>query len=300
MPTPDQQPFFTVRIDISGCRFTVSLNDVPLFENPRGFPLTVELPVNQYMISGANELSFALKPADESGRFDEGVRAMITLKSRRNGAPRDTAVAVTGIVFSMADAKGRPGRGLGESPPSGKLDSTRQFSPSPLGDVTVEEVVAAGSPAAGDIKVSRKVTLTVPFPPWVWLSSQTITINSASQAELLAAYQAFWKVLSARDATTAMARCETKLREIGAAFYLNAQEARDYIQIDTLLNDDDVQLYKFVSEGVKMQLAGNNRLARLVSRKGQSPIVFVEKDHSAGHYVELWFCRTAKEWLIVR
>jgi hypothetical protein len=94
--------------------------------------------------------------------------------------------------------------------------------------------------------------------------------------------------------------CGRKMREIGTAFYLSEEEAQSYLQIEAMLQDDSIELFPWKPEGLKLEVFGGRRLARLVTRKGQSPIVFVAKDRSAGFYIELMYCRTANGWVICR
>lgn len=296
----NEKPFFALRIDTSGCRFSVCLNDVPILESEKGHSITVEIPVNQYLVSKTNQLSFSLKPAGDGAVFDPEARVEVALKVRRKGESREVGANVTDMVFSMADTNAPNALGVSGSSPPGRFASRQQFRASADGDVVVADVVVTSAASTGEVKASRNVMIPLDFPAWVWLSSQPIMEIPESQAALLREYQKLWDLLKARRAEDAIKLCEAKTRELAAAFYLTPTEAREYLKIEEMLQDDDVELFKFNEEGIKMHVFGNNRLARLVSRKGQSPIVFVEKDRSAGHYIELTYCKTDKGWVIIR
>jgi hypothetical protein len=77
---------------------------------------------------------------------------------------------------------------------------------------------------------------------------------------------------------------------------MTEQQARDTIEIGDMLQCDEIELRPMRERGLKLDVFGNGRLARIVDRDGDSPIYFREKDGSLDHYIPLTFCRSHRQW----
>jgi hypothetical protein len=292
------KPFITLWIDIACCVYSVRMNDVPVMEDEGGMPLTVELPINPYMISGANSLSITLKPSGDEQLFVKDARAEIKLKVRPKGAPKRESVEVTGIVFS--DAHTQNVSCIANSPPSGRFDSNRRFAAADSGDVIVKDVRVSKVSPHGRILVSREINMKLPFPPWIWLDSRPINDDKSTLDALADEYKKFWNLLNTRKVEEVHRLCNVMSDELTTALFLSPIESKSYLQIREMLEDNGIELYPWKPDGLSLHVFGNRRLARLVTTEGQSPIVFVTKARSAGYYFDLTYCRTGKGWVICR
>ncbi len=60
-----QKPYFTWRIETDGARYNGKINGILLEKDFKGHRLAFEQPVNQYMRTGKNRISFLLYPRKE-------------------------------------------------------------------------------------------------------------------------------------------------------------------------------------------------------------------------------------------
>jgi hypothetical protein len=138
------------------------------------------------------------------------------------------------------------------------------------------------------------------LPNWVWRNSQLIEDSPASHALLLEQYRAFWTLLSEQRVPEALAACQLKVRELAAASYSNVADVEGRLELGDMITSPELTLFRFRPEGLRLEVLGFGRLARLVDSDGDYPVVFLENDHSLAHQIPLIYCKTGEDWQIIR
>lgn len=90
-------PVYSVQVDVVGCRFELRANDVPLLRSERGRPINSEFPLNEWIRSGTNNITIAVRPPKERPDFDDSARASATVFSKIAGQPRKSRSEVKKI-----------------------------------------------------------------------------------------------------------------------------------------------------------------------------------------------------------
>ena len=120
------KPVFTLRLNTQDCRYVLRLNGVQINRNDSGDSSTVNIPVNHWMRTGANELSLSLLTFKGKYPISPEARCEVSLQVRPDEGTEAQTVTISRLVFSgkLASAGSK---GIEESTAAGSYDSTRQF-----------------------------------------------------------------------------------------------------------------------------------------------------------------------------
>lgn len=280
MPTIPAKPYFALAIQSGNCSAEFRVNDVPVLSLEDTAAVTI--PVNLFMVSGANEIRVDVNP-----RPADGVQLSNRLIAKANlivGAmhePEEPTDILTGITFKKPNSEELIG-----------AEESHQFS-------TNRPVVKDSG--RGGFTITRIIDLRVPFGPWSWLSSDQIENNDETKAELFREYALFWQLLSTGETEAIQQALETSAKETAAAFYLpNLESGHAKLGVFDLLNDRSQTLAPLPKmDDLTLEVFGSKRLARLVDEEGDSPIAFEDKDELFS-IVELMFAKFKDGWSQVR
>ncbi|MEX1362120.1 MAG: hypothetical protein AB1Z98_03290 [Nannocystaceae bacterium] len=274
-------PVYEVSVTTSGLDLEVRVNDVPVMRVSGGHVETT-FDVNPHVVTGSNHLGAIVRPPAKTGQYVPQAGATIVLRVR--AAPGSSAVEERGrLVFEVP-----------------QIEADRAFSGSrtPEG---AEPVVAIGT---GDIVQARiPVNLLTPFPPWSWISADQLTDTPEIFDEVLAQTKTLWGLIQAKDVAALEAAAAEQTKDWRIAYYLSDDEqARTMLGIASTLGDPDVQPAPFPDPaGLRLQVLGFGKLARLVDEEGKDPIVLGVKGvpNMSGRFTAL-LCRRDGTWSMIR
>jgi hypothetical protein len=258
------QPNYSLEVNLEGCTYDVRVNDGPVYENTRGFPVVSQFPVNRWLRNGQNELSLRLLPVPGTASIDDAKCTLIVYK-RERGAERATRSEVARLEY--------PG-----GPPS-RRDGAATL-------------------------VQSQFSASVPFGLFRWFTSPEIMPGDATMAELVRELEGFHALLEAKNVDAILAAVRERDREDAAASYQTLQEqaANSRLEYSQMFDEAQYTLRPFLVKDLRLRLFGNRRLARveLVSN-GHSPLYYLTSDRRSAGYVSLTFCKDASgKWLIIR
>jgi len=146
---------------------------------------------------------------------------------------------------------------------------------------------------------SVSMVLDQDYPRWSYLDSQTIINSPETALSLYGEYKKLHNLFETKDKGAITSYFSVYLEEMVLANSTSKDE--ELSEILGLVDDTDVSLYKLVSlDQLHLQVFGNSHLARLLSKKNKSPIVYVENDKSAGYYIDMIYMKTDRGWIKVR
>lgn len=97
------KPWYTVKIDVSGCGYDIRVNDCPVMADRDGRAVIVEMPVNQWILGGDNLLSAeAVRTPGDPGKCS----AQVWVREFERGA--GSMVAELSLVVPPAGDTGEP------------------------------------------------------------------------------------------------------------------------------------------------------------------------------------------------
>lgn len=273
-----EEPIITVQVDVEMCAHEVRFNDVPLVRDAEGLPMTAEIPVNHWTVSGQNTLAMRLSPNPGEGGLDPAASCELTVYLRQNRAERGERREVFRLKGPEPEAAGIETRG----------------------EIQLGEVKSAPDPDGVSVTIRRTLTMSAGFPDWSWPSAEPLQESDEVRSALLAEYEKVWSALRDGDWELPVALSSTKIEELSAAFHVSREEMEDELEYESLVGSDDVELWPWKPDDLSLEVFGFGRLARLARHDGESPIVFVCRDRSAAHYLDLVFCRQPDGWHLVR
>jgi len=163
------KPYFTLRIESSGARVEAKLNGIILERNTRGAKISYEMPVNEYMFTGRNRLSFNTY-AYKSGDYRDS-KVSLSLYVNNNDAPESEKVLLSHIAFDSANFEG--GDGLADSRKGVVLSSKNGFREDKNGDVVISDAKLEEAPIRPSaLYIYQDIELVTPFPRWGFLDAQ--------------------------------------------------------------------------------------------------------------------------------
>jgi hypothetical protein len=302
------RPYLTVELEISGCLFDARVNGNRILWDFSGNQIKVELPVNQWMISGENNLSVNLYYLEDDPH-GELAEMKATLKVRSSGT-QSPKYDITSMAF---DSKSK----TAQSSIAGSFNSNMGFEASAAGDVSVGKITT--SPPIEDVPgivLSRTVSLPLNLPLWGFVHSEVISdrmpeemnqkeidaFYSEIKDELYPIYNQIQLALGAGNIEKILPMFEERNREIEQAFYYpKGKMAKDLASsLKESATDSKWTLLEMTPEVVTVDLSPNRRLIRLMNTDGSPAIIFNRTDGSMHEAYDIVFRRSGNNWIITR
>ncbi len=251
--------------------YEIRINDVPIEEGSGS--VDTELPLNQWIWSGENELTIFFKPG-----LSENSRMEAAAQAREINAGFEQSEIFTRILIQPVDGA-----------PSVEASGDYVGSWDPL--LTQD--------AGGDYIASRRFLVAAPFRPWAWTRGEQIVDDENTYRVLLDHYRQFHALIRSGNTAAVEAAMMQAVQEYMEAYYINdVQQALSDFEVSDLMADPGVRLMDFDPASTRLQVFGNGRLARLIDPAGESPIMFNESGMDI--HVDLMYCRFQNRWIQIR
>jgi len=304
-----EKPYFTLRIETKNTLYLAKVNGVVVFDdNSNGNMLIAEKPVNYYMQTGLNTISFELFPKRED-EFDSA-NITLSLYVNKDEAPESEKKLISSINFNGKYYK--KGNAIKLSMPEVKLDSKNNFKKSNDGDVIVDKAkLKPGVIMPGTIIISQSFSLATPFPKWGFLDGESIDfpLSYSEYTEqmdlwdgkvvnhLYEEYNKIYKLLSERDLDKVMNLFKERNEEYDIAMYYSKgtydKKLRKALSSDldkyTLKLRSIDQAIPYISDDKKLLKLGNVGM-----------IYFVNDEETSFTNYEILFYKKDGKWVISR
>ena len=287
-------PYFSLRIQTESLPYRVHVNGAPLTADASGGPANETWPINHMLrSSGENEIALLAPPYEDDhgkGAFEKTAKATLTVLVQEAGQLDKPGLPVMKLCF-VGSRAGTP-RATEGSSPEGRFDSTREFTSSKTGDVSVGKPTVRALNAQGVLWISRTFSANLGLPEWEFLTSDVMPNfleDAPSEAEaeriyadLLAAYETVWKGLKSGNIDSILPLFEERSRNTDRAFYLNPGTTQQRLKDSFLevLKDRSMSLQPIrIEDFWPIETAPRGRLVRLVTGEHSSAILrFEDKD----------------------
>ena len=282
------QPFFTLFGSFYHCRFALRCNDIPVCAHDvSGREMHVDMPVNLHLVPGRNVLEVSLAPAVVGG-------VATPLDHRDVSAALQLAVRTQGVSYEHAQLLG------GLSFADGALRGEDAAAPALLAEPSGAPWVAQGP--ADRLVLRCALTLATPLGPWLWAGATPLTLDASTVSEVIGLYRQFWAAMQAKDGAALRAMSEANALEAQQAFYLpTLDDGHKLLDLEGLARRSSVRLLPMPTEGLRVELLAEGRLARLVGADGHSAIRVVDDETGFGGAVSVMYCKLpARGWVQIR
>jgi hypothetical protein len=292
------KPFFMVGIDVSGCVYDIRINVITVLASLDGLPVTVNLPVNESMITGRNRLSVILHPLPGEEEISGSAEVTATLLNRQSGTPRESNLRVADIRYRHGPTE--PEDRVKESSPEGAVDSTGGFAESPFGDVTVGAVETIASPDGKQVIVQREIELDTSLPRWSWTDSDLIPATDETRNELVQEYLRIRDMLKAGNVSGMLAPLfSERTRELATAYYTPETEMAPS-DLEEIGGDPDYEISDMYEDRALFRVLGEGKLAKLLFWNGAPLIGFNHKTEEMSRDFDITFRKSGESWIITR
>ena len=299
--------WFTIEFEAQQMGLDIRLNDITVFNiDDTGFT-TLELPVNEYLINGDNEISVTVHPLfddndEQLDNFVEGTKVEVGLYVREDSDPSGKRRLIDKVLIR---------------PEIAYLDSSNEPVARFIGDIKSEnhtsiqitkDAHVLEYPGYGIYKKQVKTSWLIKnvdtiLPRWAWQDGLIISDDPKTYESLLSAYSELHKAFLNKNLDMIKQIAYSRSKELAIAYYLG--EPDDGFAYSGLGKDIDhptIKLYeKLALEDAKLDILANGKLARITDAGHIQPILFI--DHETGQpYLNqfLWYKNTNNEWVLIR
>lgn len=303
------KPVFTLRLNMQDCRYTVEVNGAFISRDDQGNSLTVNIPLNHWMRTGANEITLSLLTFKGKYPISPEARCEVSLQVRPDDGTEAQTATISRLVFSGKLAS-VGSKGIEESTTAGQYDSTHQFYAVRKGDVTISETTIGAHPTAKESKQAKQtITLTTPFPEWAFFKSDTLPeVDDMPDADydryvesLVVYYKRISDAIKNKNVDSILPMFEERNREIDQAFYSPPGTTAQKIAtaLKDAANDPDLTPLTIKADYLMTRTHDNNKLVELVREGGDDAIVFNLRGGGSESY-PIIFRKQGDKWIITR
>ncbi len=313
---PADQPHFRIVLRASGCGVEVRLNDVPILHEASGNAFHVDIPVNEWLFQGPNEILLRLSAT--GGDFHAADAAVLSLEHRRLRSLHRTSVNC-GTIEARPDTFPRHHQGHtpgpeGHSHPHGGQDEDAHTHEPPDEDEDIPLLALPGvaedihwnaadpvrhpEPPVMEVRATFHLPPPWPQPPW----KQALEQDGGAGCQYIMTRQmrALWDILDRRDAASCCLMFAQRTAALTAAYQLTEAESLRQLFLPDILPDPAWELQPFPGGSLPVETAASGRLLRAASQEGMYPIAMVHKGMGVEIAVDAWWMLSGGIWQIIR
>jgi len=301
------KPYFSIEFTAKRLGVDIRLNDIPVFNiDNMGF-MTLEVPVNPYIINGDNEIKVITFPLfdDEDEQYDnyiEGASIDIALYVRDDNEPIEKRKLISNVSIVPGNAYLEDSEATVATFVNGIDESNRSVLK------TEKNATILDYPSYGNFKkqvvtkwVIKGLKSSLPF--WQWQDGELIKNNDETYKTLLEAYADLHKAFLSKDLELVKKISQPRSKELAIAYYLSDENAGfDYSALGKDIDHPTIKLYKELAVNVsKLEVFGNGKLARIMDGGDIHPILFIDNETEQFYLPQFkWYLNKNKEWILIR
>ncbi len=305
--TSYKKAWFTVEFEAQQMGLNIRLNDIPVFNIDNAGFMTLEVPVNQYILNGDNEIKVIAHPLfDDEGEQTESyvsdTEVKVGLYVREDGESSENRKLIDQVLI-------KPEVAYIEDPstPVAKfIGSVSDENHTPL--VISKDAQILDYPDYGIFKKQVVTTwgiknIKTTFPRWAWQDGLDISDNKSTYESLLQAYEKLHQAFARHDLEAVKSIVRYNSRERAIAFHLDNEEAGfENLSLEKYINHPTIKLYEELAlDGAKLEILANGMLARIMDGGDIQPILFVNHETELFYQPQfLWFLNKQNNWIQIR
>lgn len=307
-------PNFTIRMETEYANFIVTLNGTKVYNGIDGSAMVLEIPVNQLITSGDNELKVQLIAWDDMEyKLHKELLCKISLRVKKHGD-----MSVEPKTISSINYNSKKDNVLEASRAEGKYNSEKSFMLDKDGDVKIESInqkllTLYQGDKIGGVMLSQTIKLKTPFPRWKFLDSENIidgrydellnheydTLRERNDIKkLFITYKKIYDALEKKDLDFIIDLFDERNNEMDRAMYHNEEsyyKNRLYEKLKENVNDSARELLKWNESKMYFFIEENSKLIYI-----DGAIAFNDKTGSTSTSYPILFRKAKDKWIISR
>lgn len=284
--TVNSTPYFGVDVDLNNMGIEVKVNDIPAYFDEEKGQLTVEIPVPESIVNGTNSLSLAtFLPYDGDERttkYEEGAYATVTLFQQNLSTKNQPKIKLSSITLKISDNKIH----------ATVEDHVNNMQSTPSVERSEDQ----------SIFIQAETKISSPFPRWAWQDGQIIEDNQTNFDSLLSVYKKLHAIFKSKDIQTLKNSYSLRAKEIAIAYNLaSEEEGQKKLSTGEDMKNSSLELYDFHTDGMRIEVIGNGKLARISDDDHDQPILYFEPKTSLLHlYKFMFYLNKNNQWVMIR
>ena len=317
---PADQPLFRLVLRASGCDVELRVNDVPLLQESSGGAFHVDIPVNEWLYQGANQLTLRL--IAPGGAFPPGATATLALEHRRlRGLHRQTVECGRLEAPCLANNSGHDAHDHShhehdhdhdhdhddpDDPPTQPDAGPDEDDDMPLialPGVAEDIHWKADEPAAprgASVTLEASFHLPPPWPQCPWGQAAVQEGGAGAQYIMTRQTRALWEILNRRDTGACLQILAGRLAALAASYQLTSAECSRQLFLPDILPDPAWELQPFPAGPLHVEAAAQGRLLRASPVHDIWPLRLVHKGRGVEVSVDAWWMLSGGIWQIIR
>ncbi|RDH83849.1 MAG: hypothetical protein DIZ80_06860 [endosymbiont of Galathealinum brachiosum] len=286
--TKYKKPYYGIKLDLAQVGVDIRLNDIPVYYDDEKGQLTVDLPAPSSVINGKNTLKIIAFPPyiDDENKMDKFLPDSVvtaTLYVQEIDDPDNNKEIITSISIKFSD------------------NSTAEIINTNETEYNEDQVVLLQNTTRETV-VSRSVEFESGFPDWEWQDGKNIENNSDNFNSLMNTYKNIHTIFTDKNQSEVFNIYDIRAKEIATAYHLaDPKEGHLKISTGSDMNDPSLALHEFWTEGMKLEIIANGKMARITDTDKDQPILFIDKESGTLHLHKFSFYKSNNdEWIMIR
>jgi len=282
---PDK-PVCFFKLDFFELACEVRLNDVPVFFDQEGGEAIIEVPINEYILSGLNSININLIPAYGDDGFKTNSLLDLKLCLRNKGDSRE-------IQHTLWHGNYYPYELACVDLDNTKLDQLQSQCSHPY---------HINNQALKSVGVNSEFEVDLNLPLWKWLSGEDINNNEENFNSLLHEYKKLYEMLKNKELNNLNNYTLQKANEFASAYFLGDDtEGQHLAGLSSIVTNSDQKLNKFWQKGMSLTTFANGRLACIADSDGDGPILYLVGSGNTANVLKLIYYKDSNQnWRLIR
>ncbi len=304
-----EKPFYKAYFKAEGVVFGVVVNGVEVYFGSNAAPVTLEIPINQYVRNGKNKLELQLHTYEQNNQLSISESAFIELEYRLYPKSSSGDYVVLNQLKYSAQAEKSNDPFAGSSKEGHYALKNDELVPSGSGEIVVSSLNHVVDKNEYDANyISHDVHMPAPFPEWAFLNGDAIpdpkqfkTMDELVPGLIGAPFKELEIIhasLSKQDIDSIMPMFKERNDEMDTAYYykpgtyegLLREALQGEFDNGLILDELDINIAKpMVSPGKNIIQLGADPL-----------ILFHTKSESVFNKYDIYFRKEGDKWIITR
>jgi len=299
---------YRLEIKTEGIRYDAMVNGITIQDDPDGRPLTVEIPVGQFLRTGQNTLDLRLYPWDETETINSREDSYISLILKMHREDREDlgGIIISELKYTATDAIN--GTGFESSTPEGQYKFTDRLILDKEGDYKISSVsIEELDFFEGAKGVTQEIHMQTPFPEWAFFRGSSIPqleeisdeiYQNEFKPPLFEKYELIHRALQRKDIDSIMPLFEERNKELEIAFYYEKGTYEKMLRAAFQEEfDDNMLLTEIDIDHAQPHVSAYGNIVKM----GNSALIkFYDKEETIFNGYDIFFRKEGDDWIISR
>ncbi len=276
-----EKPYFVLDVDLSGSKYYVTVNGVPVVQDSAGNKITAEFPLNHLMRSGKNTIAIEISPKEGDIELLSDAHYQLALKVSNYATDPNEFFEIEQSSLYAQIIKNE----LLEVGTVRKLNSQQNFIESDNGDVLIKPLTATAKPEYGPdtYLIEQEINIPSNLPLWGFFQGDKLPEYDDMPDELyyqnidnmILGYDKILKAIQSGNIAAVIPYFNERSTEIDKAFYQPAGTTAKKLQkaLEEAASESDSYFLPLSNDTLLINYYDNMKHVRLMREDGSAALV---------------------------